>query len=153
MTQKLSNAGLLDGDVAKNMNPTFINHNRVERLQRTTQFAENPEQAMEEPEEEETHNFNYSEPKPEVEEEKPSTAQIDRFSVPYSEPKKEEGSDDKIFGMNKWVVLGAAAVVVAVGGYFVYNKFFKKGSIAAVAAGVPSVAAPSAAAPVAPVIK
>ncbi len=128
----LSNSGLLDGDVAKNMNPMYTNPNRVERLQKTTQFAENPQQEMEEPVHEETHNFNHNEPKLEAEDEKPSSAQIDKYSTPYAEPKKAvEVDNDKIFGMNKWLVIGVATTVVAIGGYFLYTKYFKKAGVAA----------------------
>ncbi len=153
---KLSNSGLLDGDVAKNMNAGYSNPNRAERLQRTTQFAENPEQAMEEPViEEETHNFNYSEPQLEAEDEKQSSAQLDKYSVAYPEPKKEQiVEDDKIFGMNKWLVVGIAATVVAVGGYFVYTKYFKKVDGAAATAGAAtSAAAAPAVTPATPLAK
>ena len=152
MTQ-LSNSGLLDGDVARNMNQTRPNPNRAERLQRTTQFAENPEQVMEESAVEQTHNFNYSEPKPEVADEKPSSLNIDKYSTPYAETQvAKKVDDDKILGMNKWLVIGIGVTIVAIGGYFVYTKYIKKSNIPASSGG--SIAAtPAAPAPAAPVVK
>ncbi len=139
---KLSNSDLLDGDVSKNMSPNRVNSNRAERLQRTKHFAENPEQFVEEPVEEETHNFNHSEPKLETTaDEKTSSAQIDKYSMPYSEPEKVEVGDNTIFGMNKKLVVGIAAAVVIIGGYFIYTKYFKKG-VSAGATITPPVVAP-----------
>ncbi len=153
----LSNAGLLDGDVSKNMNP--IKNNRSERLQRTTRFAENPEQVEEEAsvaEVEQTHNYSDS-PSSEPEEEK-SYKQMEKYLAPYPEAAKAEKAeaknDDKIFGMNKMLVIGIGAAALIIGGYFVYKKFIKKSDVVSGVAGAASSVTPAvAAAPAAPVIK